>query len=78
MTLFNTPAYIDGIEASRRVGWAKFFEEAAANDQLEMVNGVLLDELNALAEAVLAGRKAEAFSRAWRIRNTGPDVSVLA
>ena len=62
-----------GMDASRRVGWAKFFTADEARAQAELLSGTLLSLLLDLADAVLYGRKAEAFSLAWRIRFRGDD-----
>jgi len=60
-----------GIDASRRVGWAKYFDEEERNEQLETVNSALRDVLDELADAVLYGHKGTAFGIAMRVRGIG-------
>lgn len=59
---------LEGIDASRRVGWAKYFDEHEAREQAEMLNATMLSVLYDLADAVLDGRKFEAFGIAFRVR----------
>lgn len=69
----STP--LDGLEASRRVGWARFYDELERCGQLEAVNNMLrqrihtlVPELLDLVDAVLTKRNVDAFAAAYRIR----------
>jgi hypothetical protein len=66
---------MEGIEAARRVGWARFYAEQEHAEHLRVVNhqlnlqvDALFNELVDLADAVLTRRNPEAFAFAWRIR----------
>jgi hypothetical protein len=58
---------LEGIDASRRVGWAKAFEAMDALAQTEKTNNALQSVLYDLAEAVVYGHKGTAFSIAYLI-----------
>jgi len=63
------------LDGARRVGWAKYFEEAGRNDQLQHANDVLVDRIETvlpklieLKDAVLYERNIQAFCAAWRVQ----------
>lgn len=65
---------IDGLEASRRVGWAKFYEQLERADSTEADNealrarlATLIELLFELTDAVLRKRNVEAFAVAYRV-----------
>lgn len=67
-------APLDGIEASRRVGWARAYAEQERADQLAALNHMLRERLDTLLpefldliEAVLT-KPQDAFARAYRVR----------
>lgn len=62
---------LEGIDASRRAGWAKYYDAIDGQEAAESLNRALLDVLFDLADAVLAGRSFAAFALAWRIRHGG-------
>ena len=64
-----------GIETSRRVGWARYYDEAAHSRQLQLLaDGLrerietLVPEFLSLVDAVLYERNLEAFSQAYRVQ----------
>jgi hypothetical protein len=64
-----------GLDASRRVGWAKYFDEVEYSRQLQTLCDlyrdrieVLVPEFLVLVESVLHERNVEAFNRAWRVQ----------
>ena len=66
---------MEGLEASRRVAWARFYDELEHNGQLERVNNILRDRITTLLpvlldllDAVLSKRNVDAFAEAYRIR----------
>lgn len=65
----------EGLEASRKVGWAKFYVEleradgyAALNHQLRERIEVLLEALVSLVDSVLTDNRLDAFAQAHRVR----------
>lgn len=60
---------LEGIDAARRVGWAKFFEADEKRETAEVLAQVLLEVLYDLADAVLHGHVFEAFAIAYKIRH---------
>lgn len=65
---------LEGIDASRRVGWARYFDAVEKQESAEILNRALLDVLYELADAVLYERNLAAFALAYRIRHGGePD-----
>lgn len=67
-------APLDGIEASRRVGWARAYAAQERADQLAQLNHVLRDRLDTLlpefldlVDAVLHRKPVEAFKLAYRV-----------
>ena len=70
------PEPAEGLEASRRVGFALFYQEleranglAAMNNQMRQRIDLLLEALFDLVESVLTARNVDAFAMALRIRN---------
>jgi hypothetical protein len=66
---------LEGLEASRRVGWAMYYEQVDLNERQAVVvnslrrqNEALLDELDELSWSVLTKRNIIAFAHAFRIR----------
>jgi hypothetical protein len=66
---------IEGLEASRRVGWARFYIERERADGLAVMNrqqrdrlDALLESLMQLVDAVLHERNLDAFATAYRIQ----------
>jgi hypothetical protein len=59
-TTYSDPV-VDGIDASRRVAWAKFYD---VTEYAELIERLLLD----LIDAVLYERHFEAFARAWQAK----------
>ena len=57
------------LDANRRVAWAKFYEEADDARRLASINAALRSELYDFVAIVLEGKPAEAFARAYRIRD---------
>jgi hypothetical protein len=69
-----------GLEASRRVAWAKFYDEQDLAQHLQARVAQLLVDFDAsftqlmdLAHAVLHAPNAEAFAMAYRIREWAGD-----
>jgi hypothetical protein len=65
----------EGLEASRKVGWARFYVEQERADGLATINHVqrerietLLEALARLVDAVLTSKNVEAFAFAYSIR----------
>lgn len=63
------------LDATARVGWAKFYDEQRMANAAIHQNHVLLDRINVLLEAlfdlvddVLHGRNLKAFSTAMRVK----------
>lgn len=70
------PDAMEGLEASRRVGFAMFYQEleranalSIANHQMRERIDVLLQALLDLVNAVLSARNVDAFAMALRIAN---------
>jgi hypothetical protein len=62
------------LDASRRVGWAKYYEQSEHVEQLEALNRVLrsrvedlVPEFLRLKDAVLHERNVVAFNQAYRV-----------
>jgi hypothetical protein len=74
------PRAVDGAEASRRVAWAKFYDELDHSQRLQVVNAMLrarTDDLVALllelTDSVLHSRNVEAFAFAYRVQTAIDD-----
>jgi predicted membrane chloride channel (bestrophin family) len=66
---------LSGLEASRRVAWAKFYEERDHSGHLAAMNAVLVERVETLVpefldliDSVLSARNIEAFAHAYRCR----------
>jgi hypothetical protein len=64
-----------GLDASRRVAWARFYEEADRASQLSQANAMLRERLAILIpilydliDSVLSKRNMDAFAEAYRIK----------
>jgi hypothetical protein len=64
-----------GIDASRRVGWARYYSEAEHSQQLQALCDtyqdrieILVPEFLGLIDSVLHDRNLEAFARAYRVQ----------
>jgi hypothetical protein len=62
------------LDASRRVGWAKYYQQSEENEQLQLVVQVLrsrvedlVPEFLRLKDAVLHERNVVAFNQAYRV-----------
>lgn len=69
-----------GIDASRRVGWARYYSEAEHARQLQLLCDayrdridVLVPEFLGLVDAVLHDRNLEAFGLAYRVQRVIED-----
>lgn len=65
-----------GLDASRRVGWARYFEEAKRANDLERAAAVLRERIDTLVpeflhlvDSVLHDRNLEAFGQAYRVQS---------
>jgi hypothetical protein len=74
------PRAIDGAEASRRVAWAKFYEELDHAQRLQVVNAMLrarTDDLVSLllelTDSVLHSRNLDAFALAYKVKQAVED-----
>jgi hypothetical protein len=64
------------LDASRRVGWARYYTEAEHCRQVECLNAIYRDRVEVavsvllgIVDAVLHERNAEAFARAWQLQS---------
>ena len=69
------PEPAEGLEAARRVGWAKFYAELERAEGLSTMNhqqreriSLLLGVLADLVEAVLTAKNLDAFAQAMKIQ----------
>ena len=66
---------VDGLDASRRVGWAMFYEELDQRQRLQVVNAMLrtraddlVELLMELVDSVLHDRNLDAFAVAYKVQ----------
>jgi hypothetical protein len=74
-TVHQWQAIVLGVDASRRVGWARYYSEAERNRQLQALTDcyrdrieLLIPEFLGLIDSVLHDRNLEAFSQAYRVQ----------